>query len=91
LSRTGTHTCTCTHARTHAHTHTHTLTLVQVLLNSYDAGRGIDRHNDGPLFHPVAAIISLGSSAVLRFHRTKNVDDDVDELASVVLTPGMCI
>eukprot|EP01051_Picozoa_sp_SAG22_P018678 SAG22_NODE_3215_length_1852_cov_1.387336_2_plen_262_part_00 len=52
----------------------------QVLLNEYDvataagaagggggAGGGIAPHNDGPLFEPVAAILTLGSPAVLHF------------------------
>lgn len=39
----------------------------QCLLNEYEAGQGIDPHLDGPLYHPRAAILSLGTSALLRF------------------------
>ena len=38
-------------------------------------------HEDGPLYHPAAAIVSLGSWAVLRFYAKRSEDDsrDVDE------------
>jgi hypothetical protein len=40
----------------------------QVLLNAYaGAGAGLDLHNDGPLFAPRVAIVSLGDPALLRF------------------------
>jgi hypothetical protein len=43
----------------------------QVLLNDYAGpGAGIGLHNDGPLFVPRVAIVSLGSPAVLRFRPT---------------------
>eukprot|EP00035_Acanthoeca_spectabilis_P005987 m.119390 g.119390 ORF g.119390 m.119390 type:complete len:95 (-) comp13294_c0_seq1:390-674(-) len=58
---------------------------LQVLLNYYDPGQGIDAHNDGPLYQPLAAIISLGSNAILSFSDLQKSDDSV---ASVVLTPG---
>lgn len=39
-----------------------------VLVNSYSPGEGIMPHEDGPLYYPAAAIVSLGSWAVLRFY-----------------------
>jgi alkylated DNA repair protein alkB family protein 6 len=44
----------------------------QVLLNEYSDGSGIDSHNDGPLFEPVACIVSLGGDAVLNFYALGN-------------------
>jgi alkylated DNA repair dioxygenase AlkB len=40
----------------------------QVLLNSYDDGAGIDAHNDGPLFEPLACIVSLEGDALIHFY-----------------------
>ncbi|KXZ45946.1 hypothetical protein GPECTOR_49g530 [Gonium pectorale] len=40
-----------------------------VLVNSYHPGEGIMPHEDGPAYHPVVAILSLGAPAVLRFRR----------------------
>jgi hypothetical protein len=40
---------------------------MQVLLNEYQDGAGIDRHRDGPCFRPCAAIVSLESDALLEF------------------------
>eukprot|EP00613_Pedinella_sp_CCMP2098_P047468 CAMPEP_0171831024 /NCGR_PEP_ID=MMETSP0992-20121227/8552_1 /TAXON_ID=483369 /ORGANISM="non described non described, Strain CCMP2098" /LENGTH=322 /DNA_ID=CAMNT_0012446399 /DNA_START=166 /DNA_END=1132 /DNA_ORIENTATION=- len=39
----------------------------QILLNEYRDGAGIDAHNDGPLFEPIACIVSLESDAVIHF------------------------
>lgn len=41
----------------------------QVLLNEYCGGQGINPHNDGPLYEPIAVIISLASSTLLHFLR----------------------
>lgn len=73
----------------------------QVLLNEYAGGKGINPHNDGPLYEPIAVIISLASRALLHFlklpsdfdSRTgsagkrdwKDLDDPV---ANVILNPG---
>uniref|UniRef100_A0A7S1GBR1 Fe2OG dioxygenase domain-containing protein n=1 Tax=Bicosoecida sp. CB-2014 TaxID=1486930 RepID=A0A7S1GBR1_9STRA len=38
-----------------------------VLLNEYEPGQGIMPHKDGPLYHPVVAILSLRSSCCLDF------------------------
>eukprot|EP00457_Paulinella_chromatophora_P009840 gb/GEZN01009918.1/.p1 GENE.gb/GEZN01009918.1/~~gb/GEZN01009918.1/.p1 ORF type:complete len:299 (+),score=47.86 gb/GEZN01009918.1/:53-949(+) len=40
-----------------------------VLLNRYEPGQGIMAHKDGPLYHPVVAILSLGSDSVMHFYR----------------------
>ena len=39
----------------------------QVLVNVYEVGMGILRHNDGPLYHSSAAILTVGGSALLEF------------------------
>ena len=39
-----------------------------VLLNQYEPGQGIMAHSDGPLYHPVVAILSLGSASIMRFY-----------------------
>ncbi|KAG6550699.1 hypothetical protein Mapa_007796 [Marchantia paleacea] len=38
-----------------------------VLVNEYEPGQGIMPHQDGPLYFPVVAIVSLGSPTVMRF------------------------
>ncbi|KAL3915821.1 MAG: hypothetical protein SGPRY_007067 [Prymnesium sp.] len=38
-----------------------------VLLNEYLPGQGIDPHRDGPLYHPLVAIISMGSHCTFQF------------------------
>ena len=40
----------------------------QILVNSYERGGGISPHNDGPLYSPTAAVVSVLSAAVLSFH-----------------------
>lgn len=40
-----------------------------VLLNQYERGQGIMAHSDGPLYHPVVAILSLGSASIMRFYK----------------------
>lgn len=40
-----------------------------VLVNEYLPGQGIMPHEDGPLFYPTVATISLGSHTVLDFYR----------------------
>eukprot|EP00004_Rigifila_ramosa_P011378 TRINITY_DN2428_c0_g1_i1.p2 TRINITY_DN2428_c0_g1~~TRINITY_DN2428_c0_g1_i1.p2 ORF type:complete len:254 (-),score=23.13 TRINITY_DN2428_c0_g1_i1:12-773(-) len=38
-----------------------------VLINEYAPGQGIMAHEDGPLYHPLVAILSLGSQCVMKF------------------------
>ena len=40
-----------------------------VLLNAYMPGQGIMAHQDGPLYHPGACILSLSSPTVMHFTR----------------------
>lgn len=40
-----------------------------VLVNAYQPGEGIMPHEDGPLYHPAVAILSLEHPAVVRFAR----------------------
>ena len=40
-----------------------------VLLNAYMPGQGIMAHQDGPLYHPGACIVSLSSPTVMHFTR----------------------
>ena len=44
-----------------------------VLINEYLPGQGIMAHTDGPLYHPVVATISLGSSGVMQFFQDHQV------------------
>ncbi len=37
------------------------------LLNNYQPGMGLNAHNDGPLYEPRVAIVSLGSHCVFEF------------------------
>jgi len=38
------------------------------LVNEYQSGQGIMAHQDGPLYHPCVAIVSLGSTCVMNFY-----------------------
>ena len=49
------------------------------LVNCYGSGEGILPHEDGPLYHPAAAIVSLGSWAVLRFYSKRRDDKGQEE------------
>lgn len=52
-----------------------------VLINEYEAGQGIMPHEDGPLFYPTVATISLGSHTLLDFyHHLDNVEDNETQL-----------
>ncbi len=55
----------------------------QALVNRYRAGEGIAAHSDGPNFKPQAAIVSLQSAVVLRFHSPAH-----EPAGSVLLEPG---
>lgn len=41
--------------------------LNHVLVNEYRPGEGIMSHQDGPLYAPAVAILSLGTPVVMRF------------------------
>eukprot|EP00250_Pteridium_aquilinum_P002198 c12391_g1_i1 orf=272-955(-) len=72
--------------------------LNHVLINEYLPGQGIMPHQDGPVFFPVVAILSLGSPAVMEFTPHQRLLDirgdsgDVPvtphEAVSVILMPG---
>jgi alkylated DNA repair protein alkB family protein 6 len=57
-----------------------------VLANAYAEGEGILPHEDGPVYAPVVAILSLGSPAVMRFRR-KADGAAAPPALSVVLPP----
>lgn len=72
----------------------------QFLINEYFEAQGIDPHRDGPLYRPKAAIVSLGSPAMLDFFTAvgpapgdRKIAEPVSEgmllrrVASVVLEP----
>ncbi|KAK2460452.1 hypothetical protein APHAL10511_007617 [Amanita phalloides] len=40
-----------------------------IILNEYLPGQGIMPHEDGPIYHPVVATISLGSHSVLHYYQ----------------------
>lgn len=44
-----------------------------VLVNEYQPGQGIMAHQDGPLYHPAVAIVSLGAPAVMRFSKHQSL------------------
>mmetsp|Transcript_24569 Transcript_24569/g.29771 ORF Transcript_24569/g.29771 Transcript_24569/m.29771 type:complete len:300 (+) Transcript_24569:443-1342(+) len=50
--------------------------LNHVLINEYNPGEGILSHEDGPLYFPAVAILSLGATVVIRFTR-KSRDQDL--------------
>ena len=52
--------------------------LNHVLVNAYEPGRGIMPHEDGPLYDPAVAIVSLGASATMRFTPRRRDDADAD-------------
>lgn len=54
-----------------------------VLINSYNPGDGIMPHQDGPLYYPAVAILSLGSPAVIRFTRKREENQDGDEVERI--------
>lgn len=58
-----------------------------VLVNRYEPGEGIDAHEDGPVFQPRAAIVSLQAPIVMDFYRKKESGRDINPVASIVLEP----
>jgi alkylated DNA repair protein alkB family protein 6 len=59
--------------------------LNHVLVNCYAAGEGIMPHQDGPLYHPAVAILSLGADTVLTFTPHPRLHDPTPEAVSVWL------
>jgi len=47
-----------------------------IILNEYLPGQGIMPHEDGPIYHPVVATLSLGSHAVFHYYRYKSEEQD---------------
>jgi alkylated DNA repair protein alkB family protein 6 len=47
-----------------------------VLINTYGPGDGIMSHQDGPLYFPKVAILSLGASTIIRFIKKRSSVDD---------------
>lgn len=78
-----------------------TMSPNQILLNEYLDGEGIDPHKDGPLFEPIACIVSLGGDAVLNFYATEDTGEVVgggdghkapsSPFLSVVLRPNSLV
>eukprot|EP01024_Parvocaulis_polyphysoides_P027012 TRINITY_DN24569_c0_g1_i1.p2 TRINITY_DN24569_c0_g1~~TRINITY_DN24569_c0_g1_i1.p2 ORF type:complete len:226 (-),score=32.80 TRINITY_DN24569_c0_g1_i1:275-952(-) len=61
-----------------------------VLVNSYLPGEGILPHEDGPLYHPLVCIISMGSSCIIRFYNKNNNENNYNSqipVQSVFLQP----
>lgn len=62
-----------------------------VLVNEYLPGQGIMPHQDGPLYHPIVATVSLGSHSILNFysHMTNapTNNDAIQPEFSVLLEP----
>ncbi|KAI5631061.1 2OG-Fe(II) oxygenase superfamily domain-containing protein [Phthorimaea operculella] len=58
-----------------------------VLVNEYLPGQGIMPHEDGPLFHPIIATLSLGSHIVLRLYRKTEEGEERIETGALLLEP----
>ena len=62
-----------------------------VLVNSYGRRGGIDHHTDGPAYHPVVAILSLGGPMSLSFRTRLRSEEvgmkDSQEVTSALLMP----
>lgn len=56
----------------------------QVLLNEYSGGKGIGKHGDGPLYKPMAAVLSLETPALIQFFESQASDK---EMFSLMLQP----
>ncbi|CAK0826618.1 unnamed protein product, partial [Prorocentrum cordatum] len=62
----------------------------QLLVNEYAPGQGIDPHQDGPLYEPMAAIVSLGGPALLDFFARDNLADDAPcDTAALTVSGGI--
>jgi alkylated DNA repair protein alkB family protein 6 len=60
-----------------------------VLINSYKCGQGIAPHQDGPLYEPLVAILSLDGPALLQFWPPR-VDEDGVALAPDLNASSTC-
>ncbi|KAK9837050.1 hypothetical protein WJX84_006504 [Apatococcus fuscideae] len=58
------------------------------LINEYTNGSGIPAHDDGPLYVPPVATISLGGSAVINFVRQTSPDSQPELITKVLLQQG---
>jgi alkylated DNA repair protein alkB homolog 6 len=59
-----------------------------VLVNRYEPGEGIEAHEDGPVFMPCAAIVSLQAPVVMNFYRKRDSGGrEREPIASIVLEP----
>jgi len=62
-----------------------------VLVNSYGRSGGIDHHTDGPAYHPVVAILSLGGPMSLTFRTRLKTEEvgvrEAQEVSSALLMP----
>jgi alkylated DNA repair protein alkB family protein 6 len=63
------------------------LPVNHVLINAYEPGAGIMPHQDGPLYAPVVAIISLGSHCVFTFTPHASLQPGVAAAPVRVLVP----
>lgn len=59
-----------------------------VLLNEYKRGQGIMPHQDGPLYQPLVAILSLGGPAMLQFWPSLDATKSGEPTASVLCLPN---
>jgi len=64
-----------------------------ILINEYRPGHGILPHEDGPLYHPSVVIVSLLSSAILRFRKksSSSFTSRYPDVFGVYLTPRSVI
>ncbi|GAQ90220.1 oxidoreductase [Klebsormidium nitens] len=62
--------------------------LNHVLINEYLPGQGIMPHQDGPMYYPVVAILSLGSPAVMRFTPRKSSSPHHPDDSQATTEPG---
>eukprot|EP00040_Diaphanoeca_grandis_P029057 m.169216 g.169216 ORF g.169216 m.169216 type:complete len:318 (-) comp31557_c0_seq1:186-1139(-) len=58
-----------------------------VLLNEYKRGQGIAPHQDGPLYEPMVAILSLSGPAMLQFWSSLDSTRAGEAVASVMCLP----
>ncbi|TFK29183.1 hypothetical protein FA15DRAFT_664504 [Coprinopsis marcescibilis] len=55
-----------------------------IIMNEYLPGQGIMPHEDGPVYHPVVATLSLGSHCVFNYYKYKDHDPDPSSSSSGV-------
>lgn len=59
-----------------------------VLVNEYLPGQGISPHEDGDVYHPVVATVTLGSHCVYNLYRK---DEKRSLVARILQEPGSCL